>query len=1094
MRKNQKGFTLVELIIAVAILAIVTAAVCGFIVVGSRSYASSNTDIMLQQDAQLALNQMSDVIIDTTDSISYGLSTSGSSDMKLVLKDSEFAGEATEKCLIVVNRQEAGSNNDNPSYWFYWSKDDEIIYFNEVEAHSSIMTPEQVENEFKNAESGKAILAQHVTDFSIDISQFEANRVVMISMTFENGNRTYSTSNNVTVRNRIALNEITVGPLKRAEDFEINAVRNITMEPGESLYLRGADLRGNTIVEVNTSGDDELTWEIIGAPTDSTLGDDGHLTIGQGEISQNFSVKVSRKNEEYAGQNDRVAQTIKVNVKRATSVAINGPTTAKQGETVDLTARAEGNLLTQPCNGCVVSDAALAMDRDVDGWDVEGDAEIKTSDSGSASVFIHSTAKVGDTITVKAYSKLSWDKNYGPKTDPKNRPIWGVWEITVTQGSDIKELPGSGGFKFGTNNDDSANMTYDFIFEDAKMSNYHKYVVCARIRELDASTCDNDQVILYYSGDGKNVRFNPDIFGVNHNRSYHVYIQVLLPVDKSQYENVPNKNAVDFGEDADSVIAAEYIANLDSTGKYIGTKYEASPFYYGLLSPPFLSVECNGVTYPTDDSDYSEVYHLTSNNTVVIDKINFGNLLNIREETLNEYHNVKFSIYKDGELVAGYDPTNTDRLNDVFKSTTFGGGVFRISTQGSGKPMLAGSNYLTRDTNNKNWDEAVGTYEIVPGFWYANKEGLGGYHIIYYDNLNGDYGYHFYQQFESTITLKVDTGLNMKLPNDDISIENSKERWTNFPLPIESDFPFELKSDTPQTISRTLQIYSASGKELTQDSELSERFRKLRWPGATITCVYDSSTGKYTLTVATEIIEGRKVTTHVFGVYAWQRGDAVWNPVNIVESENTTTINTNIKITKADGTYETYFPAPSEGGFTYESKAKTTSYRLLMFKNNGSTSYETITATYQMVNGKYQVTFTRVERQGRKRTTYTYGPLTYTGSDWGSCTEKIEYEAIWDYDSLATFTYSDNKVYKMELPNPPGYSTYTDKPSVIYAESDTFGETEVYTYGGLAIDYTYDSNTGTYTARFRNGNWDDGKTSYAIYTYNKDTKKWVKTQ
>ena len=87
MRKNQKGFTLVELIIAIAILAVVSLAICGFIVVGSRGYTAANTDIMLQQEAQLALNQISDVIIDTTDSISYG---NGAGTEK-VLKDSEFS-------------------------------------------------------------------------------------------------------------------------------------------------------------------------------------------------------------------------------------------------------------------------------------------------------------------------------------------------------------------------------------------------------------------------------------------------------------------------------------------------------------------------------------------------------------------------------------------------------------------------------------------------------------------------------------------------------------------------------------------------------------------------------------------------------------------------------------------------------------------------------------------------------------------------------------------------------------------------------------------------------------------------------------------
>ena len=63
MRKDQRGFTIVELLIAIAILSIVVMSVCGFILVGSKSYASANSDINVQQEAQLSLNQMSDVLI-----------------------------------------------------------------------------------------------------------------------------------------------------------------------------------------------------------------------------------------------------------------------------------------------------------------------------------------------------------------------------------------------------------------------------------------------------------------------------------------------------------------------------------------------------------------------------------------------------------------------------------------------------------------------------------------------------------------------------------------------------------------------------------------------------------------------------------------------------------------------------------------------------------------------------------------------------------------------------------------------------------------------------------------------------------------------
>ena len=243
MRKDHKGFTLVELIIAIAILAIVTLAVCGFIVVGSRSYTSANTDIMLQQEAQLALNQISDVIIDTTDSISYGNGT------ELVLKDSEFSSEPDEKILVVVNKK--GSNNDNDSYRFEWSKDSETIYFN---TSDTVIDDTHTEPVFDDA--NRAILAQHVKELHIDISQFEENRVVMISMTFQNGNKEYTTSNNVTVRNRIALNKIDIEPMKKANEFTITTVRDIVLEPGDSFNLMDK-------TQIDTTSDDQaVKWEI----------------------------------------------------------------------------------------------------------------------------------------------------------------------------------------------------------------------------------------------------------------------------------------------------------------------------------------------------------------------------------------------------------------------------------------------------------------------------------------------------------------------------------------------------------------------------------------------------------------------------------------------------------------------------------------------------------------------------------------------------------------------------------------------------------------------------------------------------------------
>lgn len=217
LRKNHKGFTIVELIIAVAIFAVVTLAVCSFVMVASRSYTLANTDIMLQQEAQLALNQISDIMIDTTDSINYNVGTLDG--LKPVLKDSEYGGEATDKNLMIVNRLDADSGNDNPSYWFYWSKADETIYFSEVDGITAAATDDEIQRLFAGAELNKAVLTEHVSDLSIDLSRFEEDRVVMISMTFGNGGREYSTYNNVTVRNRISHNVVNTDPMKRADTF-----------------------------------------------------------------------------------------------------------------------------------------------------------------------------------------------------------------------------------------------------------------------------------------------------------------------------------------------------------------------------------------------------------------------------------------------------------------------------------------------------------------------------------------------------------------------------------------------------------------------------------------------------------------------------------------------------------------------------------------------------------------------------------------------------------------------------------------------------------------------------------------------------------
>ena len=132
---NQKGFTIVELLIGVAILSIVVVAIGSFMVTGTKTYTSENSDITVQEEAQLALNQISDVVIDTVSSVTYAGYPEGSGNGIEALNDSEFDFEPVAKSLTLYNMilvkdpadpdkyvVDVDKNGDRKNYQFYWDK------------------------------------------------------------------------------------------------------------------------------------------------------------------------------------------------------------------------------------------------------------------------------------------------------------------------------------------------------------------------------------------------------------------------------------------------------------------------------------------------------------------------------------------------------------------------------------------------------------------------------------------------------------------------------------------------------------------------------------------------------------------------------------------------------------------------------------------------------------------------------------------------------------------------------------------------------------------------------------------------------------
>ena len=71
LERENKGFSLVELIVVIAIFSVVGVVIGGFLLAANRSYAVSANELDIQEEAQLVANQMQEMILDTSFGISY---------------------------------------------------------------------------------------------------------------------------------------------------------------------------------------------------------------------------------------------------------------------------------------------------------------------------------------------------------------------------------------------------------------------------------------------------------------------------------------------------------------------------------------------------------------------------------------------------------------------------------------------------------------------------------------------------------------------------------------------------------------------------------------------------------------------------------------------------------------------------------------------------------------------------------------------------------------------------------------------------------------------------------------------------------------
>lgn len=251
--QNNAGFTLIEMIVTVAIIAIFSGVVVTLIGTGSNLFRDVSGNTKSQIDAQETLNAIEDLIIDANRSVyyAYGSGTAMGEQIRSDIDDSN----AASKTFITCNEYE---NGDGTSRYVFdvldWVGSEGKLYYSqrqytkasssaeEKDENGSGENPESQQNRNESGISGenaentdiaiaaesdeenqtgtisgnssdiardskelieRSVFAEGIENFTADVTKVESERIVRFRLTTENNGKKVKTLHTVNLRNRI---------------------------------------------------------------------------------------------------------------------------------------------------------------------------------------------------------------------------------------------------------------------------------------------------------------------------------------------------------------------------------------------------------------------------------------------------------------------------------------------------------------------------------------------------------------------------------------------------------------------------------------------------------------------------------------------------------------------------------------------------------------------------------------------------------------------------------------------------------------------------------------------------------------------------
>lgn len=279
-KRDNRGLTLVELIVAISISTILIGAAWQFVLTGTKSYNSQKSKVDMQMEVQQTMNQIENLVVDANRSIAYLVDATETGNDAQV--DESILESASTKTINIYGTEKISQ--------IVWQKDEkQVVYKELMVSNVSEEEPEVVENE-----DDSAILAENVTAFEADLTKVNTNNVVTLKLTFEKNSDVYEAERNITLRNTV-MNTANTDEIYNNEDEQLPISITIeckkNLEKDEETQIEKMNQRDTAefVATVLGTDDKDVIWSVKGNTSAGTTIDvkTGKLTIDASEEKGN---------------------------------------------------------------------------------------------------------------------------------------------------------------------------------------------------------------------------------------------------------------------------------------------------------------------------------------------------------------------------------------------------------------------------------------------------------------------------------------------------------------------------------------------------------------------------------------------------------------------------------------------------------------------------------------------------------------------------------------------------------------------------------------------------------------------------------------